>query len=126
MSDKKYQPSNGTEGMWFCEKFCDQCVHEKYVHTLNENDNKCDIFSRSMVYDVQDPEYPTEWVYDENDKPTCTSWVKWDWDKDDDGNWNDPPQPEPIDPNQLMLFSEWDEIEYVEESKEVVTKLNKS
>jgi hypothetical protein len=109
-----YQPSNGTEGMRFCGKFCDQCIHEKYSHTLNDNDKKCDILTRSMVYGVNDLEYPKDWIYDVDNNPTCTAWVKWDWNQDDDGNWNDPPEPEPVDPNQLMLFSEWDEIEYKE------------
>jgi len=77
-----------------------------------------------MVYDIKDPEYLTEWQYDEENKPTCTSWVKWDWNKDDDDNWNDPLMPEPEDPNQLMLFTEWDEIE-VEQTKTETNGIHK-
>ncbi len=111
---RPYQPSNGTEGMWFCEKFCERCIHEKYSHTFNDDDKKCDILTRSMVYGVNDPEYPKEWIYDDSDEPTCTAWVKWDWNKgdddDDNGGWNDPPEPEQIDPNQLMLFTDFDDL----------------
>ncbi len=48
-------------------------------------------------------------IYDENDKPICTDWQKWDWGGDDDG-WNEPPEPPIDDPNQLMLFSVADDI----------------
>jgi hypothetical protein len=117
-NNKPYQPSNGTEGCWFIGKFCERCIHEKFSHTLNHNDVKCDIMSRSIIHDIKDPEYPKEWIYDDEGKPTCTSWVNWDWNKDDDGNFNDPPpQPEPGDPNQLMLFSEWDEIQVEQPEK---------
>lgn len=120
-NNKPYQPSNGTEGCWFIQKFCENCIHGKHEHTVNPNDKPCDILSRTLLHSVDSPKYPKEWIYDQDNKPTCTAWVKWDWNKDDDGNFNDPPtQPEPGDPNQLMLFSEWDEIEVQkpEEAKE--------
>lgn len=82
---KKYQPSNGTEGMIFMEHFCENCIHEKYLQDpekFDDEKDKCRILSNSMIYSVNDPEYPIEWTYDENDKPTCTNWVKWDWDND--------------------------------------------
>lgn len=120
---KPYQPSNGSEGCWFTGKFCEQCIHEKYSHTMNDNDKSCDILPRTMCFSINDPEYPKEWIYDAENKPTCTAWVKWDWDQDDDGNWNDPVEPEPGDPNQLMLFTEWDEIEYFEPKVEPLKEL---
>lgn len=55
------------------------------------------------MYNVNDKEYPDEWVYDENDRPTCTAFVKWDWGRDDDGNWIEPVIPPPDDPNQLVM-----------------------
>jgi hypothetical protein len=96
-----FMPSNGTEGMIFVDAFCERCVHEKFSHTHNECDKKCDIFTRSMIED----EVP-EWVYSEEGWPICTAWVPWDWNKnDDDDNWNDPPPgPDPVDPMQLNLF----------------------
>lgn len=110
VSGTSYRPSNGTEGMDFICQWCDHCIHEKFNHTQNDNDKKCDILNRSMLHDKIEDGYPTEWVYDENGIPKCTAHVKWDWGKDDDGNWNDPPTPEPIDPNQLCMPFEIDHI----------------
>ena len=65
----KYRPSNGTEGMIFMDKFCDQCVYD-----LSEN---CDILADTFCYDVDDPEYPEEWICDEDlQNPRCTKFLK--------------------------------------------------
>jgi len=104
MSRKKYRPSNGTEGMWFMDKFCAHCIHD------NGDDKMCEIITLTMSYNVNDKEYPEEWCYDDNGNATCTKHVRWDWGKDDDGNWIEP-QPPPIDdPNQLCLPFILDEI----------------
>jgi hypothetical protein len=75
----KYEPSNGSEFTWFIGKFCEQCKR-----------GDCEILTRQMLYKDTDPEYPTEWTYEEG-KPTCTAF-----------------QPlieeEFKDPNQLNLF----------------------
>lgn len=100
---KLYRPSNGTEGMWFEENHCQQCIHE---HIPSEK--YCDIVTLVMGYYITDPEYPTEWRYVDG-KPTCTKWQKWDWGNDDDDRNEPPPPPEPEDPNQLLMpfgFSE--------------------
>lgn len=96
---EKYQPSNGTEGMIFIEKFCDNCI----------NGNDCSILNDTMVYNINDKKYPKEWVY-LDDKPTCTAFVKWDRDNDGDPNDRNNPKVPIDDPNQLMLFSIADEI----------------
>lgn len=120
---RKYQPSNGTEGMIFMEEYCEQCIHERWCHFQDENkeEDKCQILSNTMIYDVRDEEYPEEWTYDENDNPICTKWQKWDWGNDNDG-WNEPPEPpyEPQDPNQLMMFSIADDILQNHKVKETV------
>ena len=104
-SGSSYCPSNGTEGMWFIEKFCMNCIHEKFIHTQDDDDKKCDILTNTMVYDWKDPNYPREWIYDENDKPCCTAFIKFDWGTDDGegGGLNEPQPPEPYNPNQLVL-----------------------
>lgn len=103
---RKYQPSNGTEGMEFIAKFCDNCIHD---HVPSEK--YCEIVTMTMCLDVNDENYPIEWTYDDEDKPTCTKFYKWDWGNEDDG-WNFPPEPpyEPQDPNQLVMFSIADDI----------------
>lgn len=124
-------PSNGTEGMVFTDKFCEHCLHEKFHHTLNHNDKKCDIFSRSIIYwyEPENPKYPSEWIYNNEGWPVCTNWQKWDWNQDDDDNWNDPPgPPEPPsnDPNQLLMpFSIWELLGVDQDvivTKEVITE----
>ena len=97
-----YRPSNGTEGMSFIESWCAQCIHD------NPDENspkKCEILTATMFFYPTDPEYPKEWIYQDNE-PVCTAFVKWDWgndgDPDDPDNPNKPP--DPPDPNQLDLF----------------------
>jgi len=100
---KLYRPSNGTEGMWFEEKFCLQCIHDDAA-----SDKNCELITLVMCNYTTDPLYPNEWRYID-DKPTCTKWQKWDWGNDDDGRNEPPPPPPPEDPSQLLMpfgFSE--------------------
>ena len=124
---RKYQPSNGTEGMMFMENYCEQCLHEKWIHTQNDNDLKCEILSNTMIYTIKDKEYPSEWIYNENEKPTCTKFKKWDWDNNDGDDLNEPPESPTDDPNQLMLFSIADDIlenHIVKETELISTSIN--
>lgn len=105
---EKYQPSNGTAGMAFMCEFCENCIHD---HQPSQID--CEIIPLTMCLDVHDKDYPSEWTYDEDGRPTCTKFKKWDWgDGGDNGDdWNTPPEPPTDDPNQLMMFSISDEIQ---------------
>lgn len=97
-----YMPSNGTEGMWFTDKFCDQCIHQ---HPNPDKSPRCDdILIESLVGNQ-----PKEWIYDSNGDPYCTKFQKWDWGFGDDDDWNEPGPPEPEDPDQLCF--PWDIIE---------------
>ena len=102
MKTEKYQPSNSSEGMYFCEKFCDHCVHQDPNIRALKN---CDIFLNTLVFDVKDPEYPEEWTYDKNGEPTCTKYQYWDWDEygDPDAIENILIRPLPFNPNQLVI-----------------------
>lgn len=101
---ESYRPSSGTEGMYFEDKFCSHCIHEKYCHSGIEGDKSCEIMLNAFMYDQRDKEYPKEWVYDGDGKPTCTAHKHWDWGNgDDDGDFNEPPPPEPYDPKQLVM-----------------------
>lgn len=62
-----YRPSNGTEGEMFMEQFCYRCRYDQ-----DEND-PCDILTRSLWLGLADADYPTEWVYDREGRPTCTA-----------------------------------------------------
>lgn len=98
---RKYRPSNGTEGMIFTDTYCMNCINCDPDPTGKK---QCGILFRTLVHNINDEEYPQEWTYDENDKPICTSWVKWDWDNNGDPDDPDNPnKPLPNNPNQLVF-----------------------
>lgn len=71
---KPYRPSNGTEGVLFMSKFCYRCVHDlEYARTM---ENGCEILANTLVFDVDDKEYPKEWVRDSEGHPVCTKFEK--------------------------------------------------
>ena len=61
---KPYRPSSGFEHMEFQERFCVRCRHD-------ENDD-CLIHTTTQLYDAGHPDYPKEWVQDEQG-PRCTA-----------------------------------------------------
>lgn len=118
----KYQPSNGSEGDWFTGKFCWQCIH---CDPDPEGAKQCDILCKSLVFDTKDEEYPSEWTYDDNGKPTCTAWQKWDWGNDGDPDDEDNPKAPPAlpDPDQMNMFPLYPtEIDFGNQKKIVVEK----
>ena len=60
--DKKYRPSNGSEGEMFMEMWCYQCKKEK----------ECQILTDAFCLGKDDDGYPKEWAYDEG-QPCCTA-----------------------------------------------------
>jgi hypothetical protein len=65
---KPYRPSNGTEGMIFEENYCEQCK--------KCNEDGCIILFSAVVYEINEPLYPKEWVFDSEGSPTCTAFEK--------------------------------------------------
>jgi len=99
-----YQPSNGTEGEIFTDRYCMKC---KNCDPDPSGKKQCMILCASLCFSVSDPEYPKEWVYDENDEPKCTAHVPWDWEeKGDPDSPENPNYVQPEDPAQLKLFTE--------------------
>ena len=99
---KPYRPSNGTEGMYFTSEFCENCIHDNPDY--NAKSPRCEILTLTMCLSANDPDYPKEWIYNDNNEPTCTKFQKWDWGNDGDPNDPDNPKaPIPEDPNQLCL-----------------------
>lgn len=100
---QSYQPSNGSEGSSFEDRFCMRCIH---CDPNPEGKKQCAILGNALCYSPGDANYPKEWQYDANDNPTCTAHVKWDWDTqgnpDDQQNEN---YVQPPDPDQLDLFA---------------------
>lgn len=99
-ANKPYQPTNGTEGMSFIDKFCANCIHEKWMHTPeDDNAKKCEVLTNTFV----DDDF-SQWFYDDKGSPYCKCFQKWDWGNDDDNNGlNEPPIIEPDDPMQLVF-----------------------
>lgn len=69
-----YRPSNGTEGEMFMERFCYRCKREQPY--LKSDQIGCGILTQTMIHYTTDPEYPTEWVSDDDCglvNPRCTA-----------------------------------------------------
>ncbi len=66
MSGELYRPSNGTEGDGFIAAWCVRCERDR--------DKNCDILGRTFVFDIDDAEYPREWVRGKTG-PMCTAWI---------------------------------------------------
>lgn len=61
----KYRPSSGTEGDIFFANWCFKC----------EAKELCPIPGATMAFDINDAEYPIEWIRKEG-APTCTAFIK--------------------------------------------------
>jgi hypothetical protein len=60
---ERYRPSCGSEGMDFMERFCSRCWRDA-AFQAGEGDS-CPIAAATMAFDVDDPEYPSEWIEDD-------------------------------------------------------------
>lgn len=65
----RYRPANGTEGRDFMNQFCFRCLQD----TFDEDGNSCPILLATLVNNVDEPDYPEEWVHDEEGIPMCTA-----------------------------------------------------
>jgi hypothetical protein len=64
LAEKPYRPANGTEGEMFKEWFCDKC-------RAQEKEKLCEILSCSMMYEINEIEYPAEWTHNDKGQPIC-------------------------------------------------------
>jgi len=73
---KPYRPSNGTEGeMFFCA-WCDRCKHDAAFRRNPDSGRGCALIANSMAYNIGDPEYPKQWVEDDDgSNPRCTKFA---------------------------------------------------
>ena len=78
MTDRKpYRPNSGIEGMWFISQWCVNCKRDRVangsVEAGDENDeDMCPIIAATFAHDIDDPEYPVEWIRDADGRPCCT------------------------------------------------------
>lgn len=71
VNTRPFRPSNGTQGASFIGHFCANCERDR-----NED---CPILAATFALDVDDPDYPKEWVeHEENGKveAECTAFVE--------------------------------------------------
>lgn len=69
---KPYRPGSGTEGIAFDEIWCDHCARDA-EYRKDDNAIGCRIIADTFAYDIKDPRYPKEWIYDRNGCPCCTA-----------------------------------------------------
>lgn len=100
---RPFRPCNGTEGDVFTTAFCDHCRHN---NPDPEGSPQCDILTRTMVYDVKDPDYPKEWIQDFNgNNPRCTAYSFHDWEQGEPEEiFQEPPNQIriPLEPEDLL------------------------
>lgn len=78
MAGKPYRPGSGTEGMSFDSQWCAHCARDAKWRELGEDADPaiaCQILSDTFVYDVNDPNYPKEWIYGRDGRPCCTAFT---------------------------------------------------
>ena len=68
---ESYRPSNGSEGIWFEDKFCQKCAKETW-NAETDKGIKCPILDGMLLYGIDEKEYPSELIY-EDKNPTCTA-----------------------------------------------------
>lgn len=69
---RPYRPSNGSEGAFFMEKWCDRCEHDRAFR--EGAGDSCEIIARSMVFSVEEERYPKELVYGDDGWGSCTAY----------------------------------------------------
>lgn len=70
---KTFRPANGTEGEMFMERNCFRCKHYDPEHGID-----CEILLATLIYDVDDPRYPTEWTAEDVQQPHTWSCSKFE------------------------------------------------
>jgi hypothetical protein len=74
---KPYRPGSGTEGMAFDEAWCAHCERDKEFRSDPDIDpaRGCQIIADTFAFEISDPRYPKEWIYDRTGKPCCTAFT---------------------------------------------------
>jgi hypothetical protein len=62
---KPFRPSNSDHGYGFMSHWCSNCHRHR--------GGRCGILFRAMAYNIDDPQYPSEWVETEDGDASCTA-----------------------------------------------------
>lgn len=71
MNAHLYRPSNGSEGMWFDDRWCSRCIRDQEWRETDKDGLGCPILTATFIYNVDEPEYPKEWVIDDECGARC-------------------------------------------------------
>jgi len=75
MAGKPYRPSSGTEGACFQNDWCGYCARDAEFQADPDFGEGCPIVADTFAYQITDPRYPKEWVYDRDGRPCCTAFT---------------------------------------------------
>lgn len=70
----KYRPSNGGEGIDFDDQWCSRCTRDAAFREDPDRNDGCPIYAATFALDVDHPDYPREWIEDE-EGPRCTAFT---------------------------------------------------
>lgn len=77
MMAESYRPSCGTEGADFQERWCCVCKRDAAFQATFDSpygpEDGCQIVADTFAYELGDPKYPKEWIYDKDGEPVCTA-----------------------------------------------------
>ncbi|WP_043619396.1 hypothetical protein [Chromobacterium violaceum] len=73
--------ASGLAGEWFISEWCAHCERDKCQNgsvPMDDcgPDDLCQILGRTMFLDVDDPDYPREWIDDPEIGPRCTAFIE--------------------------------------------------
>ncbi len=92
-----YRPSNGTEGEYFMEEFCYRCGRDAAFRLSEAAEDSCPIVAATFRLKIDDPDYPREWIREDDGSCRCTAFTF-------DGSREDRERFEARrDPRQMML-----------------------
>ena len=73
---KPYRPGTGSEGAWFNDLWCGHCARDAAFQADPESGQGCQIVADTFAYEITDPNYPKEWVFDRDGRPCCTAYTE--------------------------------------------------
>lgn len=71
-SKRKYRPPSEVESRYFSDRWCSRCIHDRPFRTDVEHSG-CPILLATFRYQVDDPEYPSQWTCNDAGEPICTA-----------------------------------------------------
>jgi hypothetical protein len=73
---KPYRPSNGTEGDYFQNDWCEKCARDQAFRNNPDSGDGCPIVAATLIFDIHESEYPKEWIEDDDgSNPRCTAFT---------------------------------------------------